>query len=464
VTHTVAHREPLRVIGYLHVQNAFSVPTEAFVENCLAAREDGVRPVDDLLRSAARADSGEYVGVTLNFVDGANYEYLFGITCDRFPDKLPEDAMRVKIGGGDWAVYNSSANEYPSIWKAFTDHFYEQEQMGYDLSRVPFEIYGAEGQFRDVHIPVDADCAKDSAKFIRLVHTPDITAAGFKIYSEHDYPLYQELDFDPRERLLELFPLAERVICGSKHADLGKPISETYAVETDRLSVVPEDIDSFMIRGGYWHLEGRQHFNGGSCGWPIGDVPGKPTVEIVDLAHPRHFVEYRYRSRGGHSEIAVPVRVQGELGQGAALVELVTREPCRILGRQEAPPQGCLTDDWIERVQDVGENPVPGSRAYAFTYARRGKGEWFYFDRPVTVGFLAEEDTPIPEGYEEYRFPGGKYLRFAEALPNGEYHWGVLWYLNMMEKQTGHKPDLKRSFIVDQREHGRAFVCYIPVT
>jgi hypothetical protein len=325
--------------------------------------------------------------------------------------------------------------------------------VGYDLSRVPFEYYDAAGHFRDVHIPVDADCAKNSAKFVLLIHTLDLPAVGYKTYAEHDYPLYRELDFDPSERLLELFPLAECVICGSKHADLGKPISETYAVETDRLSVVPQGLDSFSIRGGYWHLEGRRHLNGGSCGWPIEEVPGKPTVEIDNLAHPRHFIEFKYRSRGGHSEIAVPVRVRGELE-----TELVTLPPCRILGRQENPPDRCLTDDWLERVQDVDENPEPGSRAYAFTYALRGK--FSYFDRPVTVGFLAAEDTPIPEGYEEYHFPGGKYLRFAESRPNGEYHWGVPWYtFTMMEKLTGHKPDLDRSFIVHQKGHGRECVC-----
>jgi len=457
VTHTVAHRDQLRVIGYLHTQNAFSISTEAFVASCLAEREDGTRPVDELLHSAEQADSGEYVGVTLSFCNGANYEFLFGIVCDRFPDELTENAMPLKIGAGDWAVYNSSAGEYPSIWKDFTDRFYEQEQMGYDLSRVPFEIYDAAGQFRDVHIPVDEDCAEDSAKFVRLIHTPDLTAAGYKTYDEHDYPLYRELDFDPHERLLELFPLAERTITGFLHADLGKPLSDIYAAETDRLSVVSEELDSFTIRGGYWHVEGRRHFNGGSCGWPLDNIPGKPQIEIDNLAHPRLFIEYKYRSRGGHTERAVPVRVRGELE-----TELVTRPPCRILGRQEDPPQSCLSDEWIERVQDVDENAEPGSRVYAFTYALRGK--FPYFDRPVTVGFLAEEDTPVPEGYAEYRFPGGEYLKLAESLPNGEYHWAVPWYaFIMMEKLTGHKSDLERSFFVHQKGYGREFVCYIPV-
>jgi hypothetical protein len=460
VTHTVAHRDQLRVIGYVHTQNAFSVSTEAFVERCLAAREDGTRPVDELLRSAGMADTGEYIGVTLNFRDGANYEFLFGIVCDRFPGDLPENAGPLKIGAGDWAMYNSSAGEYPSVWRDFTDHFYDREQMGYDLSRVPFEYYDAAGHFRDVHIPVDADCARDSAKFVRLIHTPDLPAVGYRTYQEHDYPLYRELDFDPYERLLELFPLAERTIVGYRHADLGKPESVTYAVETDRQSAVPNGLDAFTIRGGYWHLEGRRHFNGGSCGWPTDQVPGNPEIEIGPLAHPRLFIEFRYRSRGGHSETAVPVRVRGELQ-----VDLVTRPPCRILGRQENPPDSCLTDEWIEGVLDLDENPEPGSWAYAFTYALRGKKKALrYFDRPVTVGFLAGEDTPVPVGCAEYRFPGGKYLKYAESLPNGEYNWDVVWYtFDQMEGLTGHKPDLERSFFVHQKGYGREFVCYIPV-
>ena len=69
------------------------------------------------------------------------------------------------------------------------------------------------------------------------------------------------------------------------------------------------------------------------------------------------------------------------------------------------------------------------------------------------------------DSYAEYRFPGGKYVKFAESLPNGEYHWGVPWYVfTKIEELTGHKPDLGRSFFVHQKGHGREFVCYTPVT
>ena len=54
--------------------------------------------------------------------------------------------------------------------------------------------------------------------------------------------------------------------------------------------------------------------------------------------------------------------------------------------------------------------------------------------------------------------------RVAAALHDAAVAHGCAYRIDPLEEQTGHKPDLERSFFVHQKGHGRAFVCHIPVT
>jgi len=312
VTYNLTVKEEFYIVGYIAWHNSLSKSDEELVSSVLSKDSDGKRKIDALLEAIGQADDKKYIGAIDKFVDGNHYEFIFGVATDKKPETLPEDVVCRKIRSGEWAVYNSSAGDYKSIWREFTKNFYNKEHKGYDTSRIPFEYYDENGRFYDVHIPVDADMPADSSRTVVMHYMPDTILAGFSEYAEHDYPLYRDLPFNPKDRLIEAFPHADKIIELDTHAIFGKPIRHDWGVAVDELTTVPEDIGRIELKGGYWLLEGRKHFNGGWCEYPFGR-PMNFRMDVDDAHHPRAWLVFQYvGARGGYTELGNPANFTGK--------------------------------------------------------------------------------------------------------------------------------------------------------
>jgi len=454
VTYRVEGGREFYVVGFRHLSTMLSTRTEDFIQQHYVKNEDGRTKLDVLRELMGRFD-GRIAGVTKDFVDGLHYVYVLGLECDKshVPDQLPEGVEAVRIGAGDYAVYNSSAGDYKSIWRHFKDKFFDAEQKGYDTSRLPFEFLDGEGRAHDVSIPVAAGLPKDNGVRTRVIKTPDIPVAGFLIYQETDYPLYKDVP-SVQQKVRELFPSAGRYLTASVHAMPGQPISELYGVEVDKLDVIPESVEITTLRGGYWHAV--------SYPYPVpGDyifaAPYETPYALDTINHPRAYVWIDYDGRGAYSEVYNPVRLTGR-----RVVEPVERPVCKLIGKEAAPPEKAIAPADIDAFYELEANPEKGSCTFAFRYEMHNK--MGFFGKPVIKGVEVAEFGDVPEGMETFTLEGGRYVKVTETLPNGELDWITPgWALFAMADETGYEPDLERLFYVRQTGYGRAFELYVPV-
>jgi predicted transcriptional regulator YdeE len=464
VTYAVVEKEPFYLLGYVQRHGPFSPKDDEWVAQLLKRDEAGRRKVDVLLEAVGRPEAERFVGATDDFVNGASYDFVFGVLAERKPATMPEGAVCRKVRGGTWAVYNSSAGDYKSVWRHFTERFYGLEKTGYDDSRIPFEHYDEVGRFRDVHIPVDAELPADSGYVVQATHSPNERLAGFSNGGETDYPLYRDRSFDAMKRTWERFPHAQYLVRVAIHSSFGKPIIGFDGVPVDDLSVIPEDFETYELQGGYWRRLSYKHFNGGyQAWWEAIDRSAPSAVPMHTMHHPRGFNEYRYDARGGYSEIGIPMR---RLGRRSC--ELVELRPMRLLGKLEAPPTSVVTEGDIRRYFDLPENAERGSYYIVYTQVRirsssSPKGGWRYFDKPFVQGVRAAEGAAVPDGLSEHAIGGGTYVKAAEDLPNGVLGWQTDEIVADVEKETGRFYESARPFIYHQLDYGSRYVLYVPV-
>jgi hypothetical protein len=462
VTYKLAETDEFFVLGYSQKHSPISPSDEEFAASLLRKDETGRRKIDTLLEAAHLTHVRRYVGAVDDFVSGVSYSFLFGIMVGTRPDILPEGAVCRKVRGGQWAVYNSSAGCYRSVWRHFTERFYEVEHQGYDSSRIPFEYYDQDGCFSDVHIPVDSDMPADSGITWQVTHTPNELLAGYGNYAETDYPLYTDRPFDEPKRIGELFPHAQCLTRVSIHALFGKPLFCFEGVAVDDLSAIPEGVELYHMQGGYWRRLGWKHFNGGYQGWGEAfDARADSALPVWDMHHPRGFNEYVYNARGGYSEIGVPMRLVGK-----RRFELVELPPQRVIGKLEAPPESVVTQADQERFYDMPENAEEGTYVIGFTQvliqSPVADNLWAYFDKPLVQGVLAKPNASAPDGLSEFTLDSGLYVKVTEGIPNGVLGW-ELGRIENVEKETGRAHDQTRQFVYKQCAYGKSYELYVPV-
>lgn len=365
--------------------------------------------------------------------------------------------MKLKLYHGEYAVYNSSAGDYDSIWRHFSEKFRESTPKGYDAHRIPYEFYDEGGNFSNIHIPVSDEMPKDSGRYSRVVFTPDIKVAGIMTCCEKDHPLYRD-DTGIREKLRAYFPLAERIIGTATHADFGLPMTHIIGVEVDDLDIIPDEFEVYTLRGGYWHLSSWRHFSGGEGRnhYELEGLPFKAATSVDSLNHPRAFIEYQYTGRGGLCETAVPMRKQGE-----RRIKLVEKNECLLVGKDEAPPDSTVTEADINVIYNLESSLEKGSITAAFRYEMHGG---LLFKKPVIRGAEVADFDDVPAGMNTYTLEGGRYVKITETLPNGGYDWWTPNYaFRDMNSETGYEIDLSRLLIVRQTGYGREFELYVPV-
>lgn len=457
VTYTLVEKNEFYIVGYMQRHSQISPSDEDFISLVLQKNDNGERKIDNILEAVDQSDSGKYIGAIDNFINGVLYDFIFGIITDKKPEKLPDGAIFRKVRNGEWAVYNSSANDYKSIWRHYTNDFYKIEHIGFDKARIPYEYYDENGKFSDVHIPVDADMTANSSLVGRLDHMPNVKLAGFGNYSESDYSLFKDHPFNEIEEITKLFPLADKLVRVWIHSRFGKPLFGFEGVIVDDYTVLPDDIEFYEMKGGYWRSLGYRHFNGGTADWDSTfNVKLDSKVTFDDCQHPRGFNEYVYNARGGYVEIGIPARVVGNYTY--EVVELPTQH---VIGKLEAPPESIVTEEDKELFYTLPENIEKGSYMIGFTVVQVSNGN-VYYDKPLIKGVLANADTPFPDNLSELKLESGKYVKITEDIPNGELGWECGFLLESMEKETGYKPDMTRQFIIKQNDFGKSYELYVP--
>lgn len=450
VTYSVQNKESFYLAGYMARHNSLSKSDEELVRSVLSD--------DKRLAELNSVCDGlpEYIGAIDKFIDGNTYEFLFGIKTARKPETLPEGMICRKINAGEWAVYNSSAGDYKSIWKHFTADFYKAEHKGYDRSRIPFEYYSKDGNFYDVCIPVDADCPADNGKSVRMIEIPVMRAAGFSWYNEADHPQGGDYNFDIVQRIKEAFPHADRLYGICTHSFFGKPMRHGCFYMYDDLEDVPEHISKCDFPGGRWLIESYHHFNGGVCDYPFGR-PMNFKTKVDDMHHPGPWIDINYLgARGGYIELGNPAMIKGR-----RIYETVGLTPRRIAGKLEAPPDSIVTDDEKNAFYTLPDNAEKGSYYIGYTITvPDGKG--MYFNRPLIKGIATAEGAAVPEGLSEFILEGGRYLRVTEDILNGEPGWEIE-YFEDTAKEAGCTADEKRQFIIKQNNYGKSYEFFIPI-
>ncbi|HHT26730.1 MAG TPA: hypothetical protein GXZ82_05735 [Firmicutes bacterium] len=461
VTYRLTELDDFYLVGYAYKHSPLSMADEEFVMSLLKKDDTGWRKIDALSAEIGSTHIERFVGAVDDFRHGASYTFIFGVMTNNKPAVLPDGAVCRKVRRGEWAVYNSAAGDYKSIWRHFTARFYKLEHKGYDDSRIPFEYYDAAGRCFDVHIPVDADMPADKGMVLQITHTPNEKMAGFRTYAETDYPLYQDRPFDAVSKLGDLFPHALCLVRVSIHSLFGKPLMGFDGVPVDDLSVITEDVELYEMQGGYWKRIGWKHFNGDYEAWGEAfSAQPQTALPVWDIHHPRGFNMYLYKARGGYCEIGIPMRLLGN-----RRFDVVELTPQQVFGKLEAPPESMVTEGDIRRFYSMTENREPGTYviAYTVTVVDEGQNMRVYYDEPLIQGVLAEADLAVPAGLQSVTLDGGLYVKVTEDIPNGVLGWEAGGITAEIPQRTGHAYDSARRFIYKQCDYGKRYELYVPV-
>lgn len=458
VTYRIVEKSCFYIVGYMQKHSQLSPSDEEFISSVMQKNEKGERRIDSIIEAVGETDNVTYVGAIENFINGVLYDFIFGIKSEKKPVKLPDGAVCWKVRGGEWAVYNSSASDYKSIWRHFTDNFYNVEHKGFDKTRIPFEYYDEDCKFSDVHIPIDEDMTAESSRISRVQHMPNVKLVGFGNYAESDYPLYKDRSFKEDEEILKLFPLSDKFLRVWIHSLFGKPLYCFEGVAIDDYTVVPNGVEAYEMKGGYWKCLGYRHFNGGSIDWESAyNVKIDSKLPLIDNQHPRGFNEYVYNARGGYVEIGIPMRITGK-----HTFEVIELPPQRVIGKLEAPPESIITNDEEKRFYTLPENVDKGSCIIAYTSVQTSN-ECVYFDKPLIKGVLVNADAPVSDNLTEFKLEGGKYVKITEDILNGKLGWECGFLYESMERETGYKLDMTGQFIIKQNNFGNSYEFYVPI-
>ena len=464
ITYHIASKGGFYVAGYRHKHTAISAGDDEVVESLLPK-------MPELCASLGVSDDGRYVGATADFINGSQYDFIFGVMLDSKPDAaaLPEGAAVRRIRAGEWAVYNSSLADYPSVWRHYADHFYELEKRGWDSSRIPFEIYGRDGGWRDLHIPVDAGAPADAGKVALWEYRPDFEVAGWERVGEEDHPdWFDNAGVEKRVRELQKTPGAEW-FGYSLHQYYGKPMRfSSFIVVNDTLDI-PGDFMRRNIKGGLWRINAWRHFNGGSgegC-WDM-DEPYKQPFEKQSLCldHPRVFATKCYDARGGYDETWIPMRFRGEY-----TFEILSLPPMRMYAKPENPLNGkTVPDEELRTYYSLAGSAAPGSLVVGYKPAFFENNVMLYA-APLIKGVPAADGDEAPDGFGEYTLDGGLFVKITEVnpdgspYPRGEPGWDVefISFPNAEAPGIAHSTDFSRHCRMVQTGYGKYYELYVPV-
>jgi len=455
VTYTIVPKDVFYLVGYRDRHTEISRKDEEMVNAWLPK-------MPALCAALGVPDGGPYAGATEGFINGSQYDFIFGVLLDRRPDAagLPEGVVVRKMRAGEWAVYNSSRSDYPSIWRHYTDQFYGLEQRGWDAARIPFELYDADGNWRDVHIPVDAEAPADAGRIVREEHRPDFVVAGWEVVGEEDHPdWYDNTGIETRLRaLLKTSGAISFRYC--LHEYYGKPLRDAHGIVVDDTLDIPDDFPRRTIKGGLWRIVTHRHFNGhnGEGWWDFGGLFLDP---------PRVFATPCHNARGGYEETWLPMRKWGRL-----VYELVELPPLTVFAKLEDPLNGhTVPDEELRTYYTLPGNAHPGTLIVGYTLAVVNNMP--FYAAPLVKGVMASENATPPDGFAAHILDGGKFVEITEVNPDGspylrgEPGWEVAGidfpFPNKVVPEFAQNTDYSRHCRVLQTGGGKYYELYVPI-
>lgn len=464
ITYTIVPKDEFYIAGYRHRHTPISAKDEDVVKALLPK-------MPELCSALGVPDVGQYAGATADFINGSQYDFIFGVLLESKPDtaKLPEGVVVRKMCAGEWAVYNSSLSKYPSIWRHYTDNFYDLEKRGWDSTRIPFELYDKDGNWRDVHIPVDTDTPADAGKVALWEHRPDFVVAGWERVGEEDHPDWFD-NTSIETQLRELLRTPGTASFGySLHQYYGKPMRFANFIIVDDTLDIPEDFMRRTIRGGLWRINTNRHFNGrsGEGCWDM-DEPHKQPFEKQNLSldHPRVFATKSYDARGGYDETWIPFCMNGNV-----VYELVELPPLKVFAKLEDPLNGkTVPDEELHTYYNLPGNANPGTLIVGYKPALFDNNVML-FAAPLVKGVIASDSAAPPDGFDVHILDGGKFVKITKVNPDGSLYlrgepgWEVEC-INFPDKaapEISNRTDFSRHCRMLQTGGGKYYELYVPV-
>ncbi len=452
--------DSMHVLGYLHMANICAKPTQNFIENCLEKTDGSSSKIDNLYALANQPSTTEQWGVTINFCDGQNYTYLFGIACSAPEtldcENLSSDMLLTEIAGGPYICIRDNLSDYNGMWEYFEYTVKTRTNLKMDIKRHPVEII-KEGKVKELRIPVcQQNLYLDSAEEYTIESTPTIRLAGFVNYTEEGHPLFRSLD-DAKQRLIQYYPNCRKFVYGKHHAYLGKSYRSFAGIEVGWSDDIPEGLQEIIVDKGYWAIKKHRYFNGLQA-----DTYAPDDYFHADFpytwAHPRPWLCFDYHDRAGYSVTHVPVKLEAHHYQ----FEIFEKPDLIMIGKEELPNDP-VTDSDIQHFYQLSHSRNTDFYIIAFHNLKR-----FFTpsinNTPFFKGYAALPDTMTDDGFEKRLFIGGLYIRVYETIDNGEMDWDMPRYIaNKLSRLTDYTMNNDRPIFIYQSYNKKKFEMHIPV-
>jgi len=455
ISFEISYRNETMVIGYLHKANPLSQSTPDFIKECFS-RADSPKSRLDILMEIPGARR-EYYGVTCEFIDGLNYHYVLGITCesDQIPETLPDGVVAVGIDPGESIEIKSVRKDYNRIWEYFEYHAKKRASRKFASKRYALDIFNEEGCLEKVAIPVTKENLTESLDIgYEVCHTQDMRIAGIRGGTEEYYRGLRDIT-KIDEFILSKFPESRTLIKGKIHAYLGKTYIEFAGVLINPGDAIPDGLEEINVKGGWWYKTRHRYFNGLDTDSYVPDNWFK-TKNTVVLAHPRAFLCINNYGRSGYSETMAPIKENDDY-----IYEKYEGDDILMIGKEEDMERSVEELDY-NRFRTRGN----GEFLIAFTNLKR-----FFTpslkNKPFFIGYRMHEGMQEAEGhtngYTTRKLPGGSYVKVSQAKPNGELDWCMVSNiaLNLKNDTGGEVIDNEREFYAVQKNG--SFEIHVPV-
>lgn len=450
--------ERYMLLGYMHNANPLNKSTEEFIEECMYTTE-GVSKMDALFSLCGTKNNGIYLGATTAFVDGSNYNYVFGIRLEREVtiNQLQEGMVLVEIQGGEYVTIESRHEDYNGLWKYFQYTFKPLSKVQKDITRYTVD-YVVNGRVHSISIPI-CDQQSYSNKDVDYIVTsaPTFKIAGVTAFTEKGHPMYKSME-EAEKIVRGYYPDSKTIMYGKIHAYLGKSYKAFVGIPIEPDHDVPEGLEKIDITGGLWGFSKPKYFNSYKSDEYIPDNYLQTASSLL-FGHPRAYFCIDTKDRAGYSLTAMPLK--SYIYSGNYEYEVYQRDECYIAGKAEQMDNPVTQADFERFGKLNPEDTYYVSTFYNITrlFSPSSKNTPYFKGAIINQQVCTENDE-----FEVRSYEGGKYARVYEKVENGEPDWYLTIYVTQnFSKDSGLYLDNKRPCFIYHKKDKSSFEIHVPV-